>query len=134
MSRSGFIGRGWSFPPSFHSPESGPVMVEAEEEIRQAIWILVSTGVGERPFHQGFGSGMADFMFESGDLGILADLQEDLSNAIIEYESRVDLENINIQFEDVAMGKLKVTIEYVIRETNTRSNLVYPFYLNELAS
>lgn len=133
MGNSDFIGSGWSFPPQFVSAKQGPLMVNSEVEIKQALEILTSTTVGERVLHPDFGTGMADFMFESNSVSVLADLKEELSNIIIEYESRIDLLEIVINFDDIDNGSVMIDIQFIIRETNTRSNLVYPFYLRELA-
>jgi Bacteriophage baseplate protein W len=134
MNSESFIGRGWGFPPQFISPQSGPVMVSAEEEIRQAIRILITTAVGERIMHPRFGCGLSSFLFEGVNFAVLADLKEELRNVILLAESRVDIEGISVDFLDQENGQLAIDIQYSIRETNTRSNLVFPFYLTEFKS
>ena len=134
MANSNFIGTGWTFPPEFFSPELGPKMVSMEEEIRQAIWLLITTAFGERHFHPRFGSGLSNFMFEGGSFAVLSELRLELFRVIEREETRIDLEAIELDSSESDSGLLSIDIRYTIRDTNTRSNLVFPFYLNELSN
>ena len=53
-----------------------------------------------------------------------------VTNAIIEWEPRVSVEAVTVT-ENILSGWLDIAIDYMVRQTNTRSNLVYPFYTRE---
>jgi len=131
MSDSQLTGRGWSFPPVFSNPALGPAMVEGDEDIRQALRILIDTRLGERAMRPEFGSPLADFMFSELDADSVSLLSERLADVIVRYEPRIDLESVDVDDSEGPDGILNVQIHYTIRETNTRDNLVYPFYLLE---
>ncbi|MEG0870282.1 MAG: hypothetical protein RSG77_25040, partial [Hafnia sp.] len=49
---------------------------------------------------------------------------------ILFFESRINVEDVHFLPEQLS-GKLLIQIDYSVITTNTRSNMVYPFYLNE---
>jgi uncharacterized protein len=126
-----FLGRGWAFPPGF-SLESGRCnMVQGDEDIRQALMILLSTRLGERVMQMEFGSTLHTMMFEKADKSMLTFLKDNIETAILYHEPRIRLVEIKVLDNELAEGRIHIDIIYVVRSTNTRSNLVYPFYLNE---
>ncbi len=131
MSDKQLAGRGWAFPVQFHPPGQGPMMVEGDEEIRQALEILITTALGERAMRPGWGSPLPDFLFTELEHNSLALLSEKLSNTLINHEPRINLEAVEIDDSGAGDGLLLLNIRYVLRETNARDNLVYPFYLLE---
>ncbi|MET4696913.1 GPW/gp25 family protein [Endozoicomonas lisbonensis] len=131
MSESQLTGRGWHFPPYFSSPANGPMMVEAEEEIRQSLRILIGTALGERIMRPGFGTPLAEFQFTSLDYDSLSMLSERMSDAIDRLEPRINLKRVDVDASNGADGLLTINVVYMIRDTNARDNLVYPFYLQE---
>ena len=56
-----------------------------------------------------------------------------VSNAILDYEPRIDLNNLTVSESEDQDGLLLISIDYTIRSTNSRYNMVYPFYLKEAA-
>ena len=57
--------------------------------------------------------------------------RSDDSDAILHHEPRVLLNEVEVSDEQAGEGLLLVTIDYTVRATNSRYNLVYPFYLRE---
>ena len=58
-----FLGLGWAFPLGFDA--SGSVGLAAlEQDVRQAIRIILGTTPGERVMRPDFGAGLDDFLFE----------------------------------------------------------------------
>jgi hypothetical protein len=124
-----FLGRGWSFPLSFS--ETGMAkMSEHEEDIAESLRILLMTYPGERTMQPEFGSRLRDFCFEAFSLRTETLMQDEIRRAILLFEPRVDVEKIVIEPTE-ENGVLSVNVAYVIRSTNSRRNLVFPFYLNE---
>lgn len=129
--KNDFLGRGWAFPPAFFAGGGEVALVEGEEDIKQSLQVLLSTSLNERIMHGDFGCELTRFLFEEIDQGLLNDLKSMISDAILKNEGRVQLDEINIQDQGSAEGLLMISIDYTIRTTNNRYNLVFPFYINE---
>lgn len=126
-----FLGRGWSFPPQFHRRGKEAVMVSGEEDIRQALVVLLSTVPGERVMRPTFGCGLKAMVFETMDEGTVAEIRDVVERAVLFFEPRITLNRVDVTFPDPLGGRLDLVLDYTVRETNTRSNMVYPFYLFE---
>lgn len=129
--KNSFLGSGWSFPPEF-SPELGRVvMVSDEQDIWESLQIILSTAPGERLLFPRFGCGIRRMVFEPVTHTFINQLREHIRTAILDYEPRITLNEISVERSDNEAGLLRIKIEYTIRATNARSNMVYPFYINE---
>ena len=126
-----FLGRGWSFPPTFESAGRNVSLVSDTEDIRQSLAILLSTVPGERVMQPTFGCGLKKLVFESFNESTVTEIIDVVKRAILFFETRIKVENIEVEAEDYYEGLLKINIEYFIRRTNTRSNMVFPFYFKE---
>lgn len=126
-----FLGRGWAFPPEFHAGIASTVMVSEEEEIRQSLCILLATRLGERTMRPDFGSGLDRLVHHNMDLTARTRLQSEIERAVLYFESRITLNSIRFDVCQEEEGVLTILFEYTIRLTNTRSNLVYPYYYDE---
>ena len=105
-------------------------MASDEEDIRQSLAILLSTRIGERVMQPKYGCDLHDMVFEPLDVGLRASLRDLIEVAILYFEPRIILDDVVL--EDVPeRGLVEVTLDYVIATTNTRSNFVYPLYLDE---
>ncbi len=125
-----FLGRGWSFPPTF-DVESGVVMTTNEEDIRQSIRIILLTGAGERVMRPHFGAGLLQHMFEPIDATLQTKFADDLKNALLREEPRIVVEDVALRLSPDQTGALLITVHYFIPTTNSRSNVVIPFAQQE---
>ncbi len=127
-----FLGLGWAFPVA-RTPQGEVEMAAHEEDVRQAIRIILGTNHGERVMRPDFGAGLQAMLFEPMTATTLALVEHTVQRALVEWEPRIDLEKVRVSFDkdDPAQGRLLVEIEYRVRATNTFYNLVYPFYLLE---
>lgn len=126
-----FLGSGWAFPVA---PASGrTAMVAYEEDVRQAILIILGTDPGERVMRPDFGAGLSAFVFEPMNQATLESLRRRVTESLIDWEPRIDVERVNVEARP-ADGQVLIDVTYRVRATNSRTNLVYPFYLNEGAS
>jgi uncharacterized protein len=124
-----FLGRGWNFP--LRADASGEsAMVEAEEDIRQSIRIILGTNHGERVMRPGFGADLQRLVFEPINTATLALARHRVEQALITWEPRIDSITVNVSAEP-ELGRLLIDVSYRMRATNTFYNLVYPFYLLE---
>ncbi len=126
-----FLGRGWSFPTTFNKTNGGIEMVSGEEDIRQSLAILLGTTLGERLMHPDFGCNLDRYLFAPMNNTMKTIVKDIVKSAITNHEARIDLLSINLNMESELEGVLLIEINYMIRSTNSRSNYVYPFYLEE---
>jgi len=122
-----FLGTGWSFPPEF-SIRAGVRMVSAEEDIRQSLHIVLGTVPGERVMRPAFGAGIKQQIYENINETTVTILQDAIRRAILFFEPRVVVEAIHADTSMAMDGHLDFSIDYTIISTNTRHNIVYPFY------
>lgn len=126
-----FLGRGWGFPPAFDRRSRAARMVAGEEDIDESLRILMSTAPGERVMQPAYGCGLRALVFEDLSEGTLATARDMIQRAVLFFEPRVTLDNVEIDVTDRAEGVLYIKLVYTVRTTNSRSNLVYPFYFLE---
>jgi phage baseplate assembly protein W len=125
-----FLGVGWRFPVQVDS--AGNIATSAfEQDIREAIRIILSTTKGERTMRPDFGCGIHDFVFDSMSTTTIGLIESSVREALIRWEPRIELLNIRVSTEAAEVGQLLVGIDYRVRATNNEFNLVYPFYLTE---
>jgi len=125
-----FLGTGWSFPPEF-SKRGSVKMVSAEEDIRQSLLILLSTTPSERVMQPSFGCGLKSKVYDNINESSVTILKDMIKRAILFFEPRVVLESINADSTESYEGRLNFLIQYRVISTNTRHNIVYPFYFRE---
>lgn len=125
-----FLGQGWAFPVS--TDRRGRLdSSESEADIEASIRIILGTARGERVMRPTFGCGIHEYVFETVDATTLHSLEGDVRRALVEWEPRIEVTNVNASAAELAVGKLLVSIDYRVRQTNTEANLVYSFYLRE---
>jgi phage baseplate assembly protein W len=127
----GFLGSGWSFPPRFDALTGRLIPVAAEEDIVESLRILFLTRPGERVMQPQYGCRLRELVFEPMDPETEAAIELAISRAILFHEPRVTLERVLVRTEDWTEGRLTILLEYRVRATNTRNNVVFPFYLAE---
>jgi len=128
-----FLGRGWAFPVAPAS-DGEAATVAAAEDVRQAILLILETEPGERVMRPDFGAGLRSLIFEPASTETATLVRHRVERGLTTWEPRIDVVEVTVVLADPAAGRLDVTIEYVIRATNTFYNLVYPFYLQEGAA
>jgi uncharacterized protein len=131
MANSSFYGRGWKFPPSFDPKFRRTDMVADEQSILTSLEILMGTSMGERLMQPLYGTDLHPQFFKNGDLSTATMIQNLIKDAIIEYEPRITTNKVAVDITRLNEGILLVNIDYTVRRTNTRSNIVFPFYLQE---
>jgi len=125
-----FLGTGLAFPVEVD--ELGELAMSTEEaKVQQSILIILGTARGERVMRPDFGSRLHELVFEPVSTSTKARVAQYATEAISSWEPRVDLLRVNVREDPVVRSKLLVDVEYRVRPTNSRFNLVYPFYLQE---
>lgn len=129
MSRD-FLGTGWQFPVV--PDRTGRVDLSTmEEDVRESIRVVLGTAKGERVMRPDFGCGIHDYVFSTVNAAVRNRIATDVEEALVEWEPRIDVLNVEASTDELAMGKLLVGIDYRVRASNNEFNLVYPFYFEE---
>jgi len=126
-----FLGRGWSFPPAFNLFTKEVEMTTGEEDIRKSMEILLSTTIGERFLQPLYGCNLEGYVFEPLNATISTEIRLTVKNAIDLFEPRIKLVSVKLDAGLIYEGRIDIAVEYDIISTNTRNNLVFPFYINE---
>ena len=134
-SERSFLGTGWAFPPGF-TPGGGDVeMVSDAEDVEQSLRILLSTRPGERVMQELFGCDLHSMLFEEVDQSLVNRVSRLVEEAILHHEPRISLDRIDVTRwgKNAGENALFISLHYTIRGTNSRYNMVFPFYLEEAA-
>jgi len=145
-----FLGSGWKFPIGINSKNNFELVSTSDddienknkneemfknenhrEDIRQAILIILNTTPGERVMRPKFGCGINNHVFSVINNSNLEVIKREVEDALVLYEPRIEVENIEASVDDNEQNKLIVNIAYTVKSFNSRHNLVYPFYLTE---
>ena len=129
--KNDYLGKGWSFPPTFDVMSGEVVMTEQVEDIQISLEVLLSTKVGEPVIQPKYGCNMDELVFEALDTGTKTLIRDKIQTAILYFEPRIDAKKIELNTDNELEGIIIVEIEYVVRATNSRFNFVYPYYRNE---
>lgn len=125
-----FLGTGIKYPLRFHG-NGAVAMSSYEQDIEQAIRIILGTSRGERVMRPDFGCGIHDLVFAPINTGTILLVRDSVNQSLTKYEPRIEILEIEVSTDDAVNGKLEVLINYRVRQTNNEFNLVYPFYLRE---
>jgi phage baseplate assembly protein W len=124
-----YLGVGWAFPAK---PVAGSLRyARYEDDVEQAIQIILLTSRGERVMLSEFGAGLRDFVFEPNSDATRARIEESVRKALVDWEPRIDLERVQVTESDDGPNIVLIHVDYVVRATNSFYNRVYPFYLLE---
>lgn len=123
-----FIGSGWGFPLS--TTATGSIaLVSGSKEIEQAIRLILSTAIGERPMRPDFGCGIHDYVFASADATTAGLISYEVKRSLARWEPRITVNDVVVSVDSVSKATLYIDVRYSVRGDNDRRNLVFPFYL-----
>jgi phage baseplate assembly protein W len=123
-----FVGRGWAFPLGV-GPRGGIAMVTGTDEIDAALKLILSTAPGERVMRPEFGCRIWDLLFAPVEPNALGLMVQAVREAVGRWEPRVDVQEVQAVPDAADASRVLIRLAYTIRPTNTRRNLVYPFYV-----
>ncbi|HEV7761703.1 MAG TPA: GPW/gp25 family protein [Acidimicrobiales bacterium] len=126
---SDFLGRGWDFPVRLDDHRQLRMTPDGEEGVRQSIWMILSTSPGERVMRPDFGCGLHDLVFGVNNAGTATAVARAVRQALAVWEPRIDVLDVFAAPDPAEPNLLLIEINYQVRSTNSRFNLVYPFYL-----
>lgn len=126
-----FLGKGWKFPVQVDKTTGRIRMSEGEDDIEEAIRIIIRTSKGERLMRPDFGCGLRGFVFGTTDDMSMRLIASDVKEAIRDWEPRVKDIEVAARPDPVGNGRVLLEVAYTVRSTNNLFNQVYPFYLEE---
>ena len=127
MSES-FLGTGWAFPIQIDHT-GGIRMRSGEEDIREAVGIVLGTRLGERAMRPEFGSGLQDLVFDPNDANLAGRIEFLARKALERWEPRILLKEVRAR---PAGERMEIDVRYIVRQTNREDNVVVPFFSGEL--
>lgn len=122
-----FVGAGWSFPLGV-TTQGGIALARREQELEQAMRLILATYPGERPMRPDFGSKLRDFVFRSATVDTAAALAYEVQQALTRWEPRVDIEDVDVTVDPWEHNTLYIDVAYSVKGENDKRNLVFPFY------
>jgi uncharacterized protein len=136
LADSGFLGIGWNFPVGLApGPVAGKGQIEltpdGETSVRQSIWTILATSPGERVMRPDFGCGIHDLVFGVNNAATATSVTRAVRDALATWEPRIDVIDVSAAPDPAQANVLLIEISYQLRSTNSRFNLVYPFYLEQ---
>ncbi|HEY2960092.1 MAG TPA: GPW/gp25 family protein [Actinomycetota bacterium] len=129
MAGGDFLGLGWNFPVGLDDGGQVELAPDEEEGIRQSIWMILGTSPGERVMRPDFGCGIHELVFGVNDAATASAAAGAVREALAVWEPRIDVLDVYAVPDPSRPNLLVIEINYQVRSTNSRFNLVYPFYL-----
>lgn len=126
-----FLGRGFKFPIQVDEITGKMKTSSYEEDIKEAIYLILMTKKGERIMNPEFGCGVHDYAFGTMDYTSLSMMERAVREALALWEPRIIDVEVNLTVDDEKEGCVIISIDYTVRSTNNPYNLVFPFYMNE---
>ncbi|HEY4023585.1 MAG TPA: GPW/gp25 family protein [Pseudonocardiaceae bacterium] len=126
-SASDFVGRGWSFPLRLDGSGSF-ALTEGDEEIEEAIRLVLGTAYGERSMRPEYGCGIHDLVFDTMDAGLAGRIAAEVRASLLRWEPRIEVVSVLATPDPTLPHVLRIAVGYQIKATNDRRNLVFPFY------
>jgi Bacteriophage baseplate protein W len=122
------LGTGVAFPVGVDA-RGAIALADGGQDVEQAIGIILATAPGERPMRPEFGCGVHSLVFERMDGATIGRMERAIRLALHRWEPRIEVEDVTFSLEERHLGRLLIDIGYRLRATNSRRNLIYPFYL-----
>lgn len=124
-----FLGVGWAYPVDLESGGKEIALTRYEADVKEAILIILKTAPGERVMRPDFGCGIHDYVFEPNTTHTAGMVRFHVEEALARWEPRIQVLEVTVEADPSRAEVLLIDIDYTIRSTDSRFNLVYPFYL-----
>lgn len=130
------LGAGWAFPVRREAPEDGAPLAMAAEDasVQQSIGLILSTAKGERVMRPDFGCNLQKLVFVPNNGATHALAAFEVREALLAWEPRIELIDVTVHAGGEVGEQLLIDVEFRVRSTDNRFNLVYPFYLDRPAA
>lgn len=126
-----FLGRGFRFPPVVDPTTGRFCLSEAEDDIKEAIYLILMTRKGERPGEPDFGCNIEQYVFDLPGSRAERGMKDAVETALIQWEPRIEDIRVEIHTGHLQDGMVYLQIGYRVRKNNHPGNMVIPYYLEE---
>ncbi|MCM1103327.1 MAG: GPW/gp25 family protein [Clostridium sp.] len=126
-----FLGCGISFPPRVDAVTGRMQMCAGEEDIAEAVRLILFTGKGERVMRPEFGCDIRRYAFSTMNMIDQKGMEEEIRAALVRYEPRITDVEIAVDCGRLGGGVAEIHVGYTVRATNNPYNLVFPYYKDE---
>ncbi len=123
-----FVGRGLAFPLRVDA-QGRLALTMGGDDMDESLRLVISTAPGERPMRPRFGCAIWELLYAPINHTTLGEMAYAVRVALAEWEPRVMVEDVRTYPAPGADGTVLIEIDYRIRSTNDRRNLVHPFYV-----
>ena len=124
-----YLGAGMKFPPQVNKATGRFMLSSKEENVKESIYLILMTQKTERFMRPEYGSSILSYAFADTGETMLALMQQELEEDILKNEPRVDDVTIRIDAQSRS-GCLIIYIDYRLRGSSIRDNMLFPFYLS----
>ena len=128
MAKNSFLGTGMKFPPQIDPATGRFVTVSGTRSVKEAVYLILMTQLGERVVRPGFGSDIMSYTFMDTGTTMMSMFKRNIMETIISQEPRIADVDVDLEYNE-REGAIIVNVGYVVSSSNTRDNLVFPFYL-----
>ena len=116
------FGQSLSFPPRVGA-DGRFVWSSDEDNIREAIALILKTEPGERVGVPDFGAGLARFLFEPNNVATRASVRDAMMRALVRWEPRIALESVEVDADPDDAQSAIATITYRLVATDARERI-----------
>lgn len=125
-----YLGQGLAFPLRVNA-QGRLSTARAEAKIEQAVWLILSTALGERVMRPTYGCGVHDMLFEANHPAARTRLADQVRRALTDQEPRIAVLQVAVDSSESDPSAVLVRIDYRIHENNAIASLVYPYFVTE---
>lgn len=126
-----FLGRGMKFPPQVDAVTGRFKQTSYEEDIKEAIYLILMTSKGERVMMSDFGCDLQNYIYDIPSSTYLNLLKIEILDALVKWEPRISEIEVEIDTKELINAKVIIKLKYLVRSTNDTDNLVFPYYLEQ---
>ena len=107
--------------------------VTGADDIEQSLKLVLLTNIRERVMRREFGSKLRELLFAPGSEQSLRLMEASVAEAIRDWEPRIDVLSISATADPRSPSYVVIDLNYLIRATYVRGNLVFPLYVEGVA-
>jgi hypothetical protein len=125
-----YLGSGWAFPLQLNL-QGGLKFSSEDEKVKESIWIILRTSLGERVYRPNFGCRLSELAFAPLNNDTLLQIRIYVTEALEVWEPRIILNDVRAD-PDPIRGKVDIIIKYKLKDYPDLYSFVYPFYLTSV--
>ena len=122
-----YLGTGLTFPLQLNV--QGEIKLSAQaQKVKESIWIILRTGLGERLYRPNFGCRLAELTFAPLNTDTMLRIRLYILEALQIWEPRIIVDDVRTD-PDPIRGRVDIIIDYRLKDYPDTYSFVYPFYL-----